>query len=339
MNYLILTLITSSLLQIAFSIEPITTGAALLASAGIGIKYWDKIKLNSYCKWKECCMPDLIPHDILSLKEKLEAKLYGQHIVQEFIFKSVASHYENSNNSKKPLVMTFHGTQGTGKNYVAAMIAEAIFEKGIKSQYFHHFHGSQFEGSEHVYRHQQEIKKEIYESIEKCPYSIFVFDEVDKMPPKIFNGISAILDHHSIVRGKDFTKSIFIFLSNYGGDEITKVLYQLVNRNGLFRHETKLHHFENIMKLDIWNQEGGLKESSLIKSAVIDFYLPFLPLEKRHVAECIKAEYNNFGREYVTDEMVKEIMNYIGFNEQTKFSHTGCKTVYAKVQTECFSKK
>lgn len=279
----------------------------------------------------------MIPHDIISLREKLQNRLYGQHIVQQYVFKAVASHYENIENSKKPLVMTFHGTQGTGKNYVATMIAEAVFEKGIEGKHFHLFHGSQFEGgAEQIYSHQKAIKDEIYASIEKCPYSIFVFDEVDKMPPKIFDSISAILDHHAVVKGKDFRKSIFIFLTNYGGDQITKSLYQLVNYVSLYREETRLHHFEGVMKVDVWNQEGGLKESSLIKSAVIDFYIPFLPLERKHVTECIKAEYANLGREYVTDEMVKEIMNYIGFDQHTKFAHTGCKTVYAKVQAEVF---
>lgn len=335
MKWLIYTCITSTLLHLALSFEPISTTAALFAGVAAGYKYWDKIKLNSYCKFNECCMPDLIPHDILSLKEKLENKLYGQHIAQDAIFKAVASHYKNINDSKKPLVMTFHGTQGTGKNYVASMIAEAVFEKGAESKYFHLFHGSQYEGADQLYRHQSEIRKEIYDSIEKCPYSVFVFDEIDKMPPKIFEGISAILDYHGSVRGRDFKKSIFIFLTNYGGDQITKALYQLVNYKGLYRDETKLHHFESIVKVDAWNQEGGLKESSLIRSAVIDFYLPFLPLEQRHVIECIKSEYVNFGREYITDEMVKEIMNYIGFSDHTKYAHTGCKTVYAKVQAEC----
>lgn len=331
-------LITSALLQLVFTIEPLTTvvlGVGALSSF-FGAKYHEKIKLNTYCKFSECCMAKLIPHDILLLKEKLENQLFGQHIVQDKIFRTIASHYENIERSKKPLVMTFHGKQGTGKNFVTSMIAEAVFEKGTASQYFHLFHGSQYEGGDRIFEHQQAIKKEIYDGVEKCPYSIFVFDEVDKMPPKIFNTIRAVLDHHGIVRGKDFTKSIFIFLTNYGGDEITKILYQLVKYKGIYREETKLHHFESVIRTDLFIQEGGLHESSLIKSAVIDFYVPFLPLEKKHVKQCIKAEYANFGKEDVTEEMIQEIMNYIGFHEDTNFSHTGCKTVYAKVQAEVF---
>jgi torsin-1 len=180
-----------------------------------------------------------------------------------------------------------------------------------------------------------EIQKEIFAAIDKCPYSIFVFDEVDKMPEGIFDSISSILDHHSLVRGKDFKRAMFIFLTNYGGEEITKVLYQLTTKKGLYRHETKLHHFEEISKIGVYNRQGGLKESRLISSAVIDFYLPFLPLEEKHVIECIIAEFKKFNRPFVSQEMIDEIMNYIGFNSVTKYANTGCKTIHPKVRAEC----
>lgn len=231
--------------------------------------------------------------------------------------------------------MSFHGTQGTGKNFVSNMIAEAVFEKGTKSQYYHVFHGSQYLDSRLVNQYKNQIKEEIFDAIIKCPYAIFVFDEVDKMPEGIFDSISAMLDHHVLVRGKDFRKAIFIFLTNYGGDEIMKILYTMTMKKGLFRHETKLHHFEEVNKVGVYNREGGLKESSLVKSALIDFYIPFLPLEEKHVVQCIKAEYDNFGRSRVTKEMVDEILNYIGFNDVTRFAETGCKSVHPKVKAEC----
>lgn len=280
-------------------------------------------------------MEEVIPFDIMKLKESLEIQLFGQHIVEEKVFQAVASHYKEIEKSQKPLTMTFLGTQGTGKNFVSNLIAEAVFEKGTSSKYYHVFHGSQYVDNSRVHEYQKEIKEEIFKSINECQFSIFVFDEVDKMPGGIFDSITAILDHHTLVKGKDFRKAIFIFLTNFGGAEITKVLYQLTNKNSLFRHETKLHHFEDISKIGIYNREGGLKESHLIKSAVIDFYLPFLPLEEKHVIECIKAEFRRFGRSHVTEEMTNEILNYIGFHSVTKYANTGCKTIHPKVRAEC----
>lgn len=251
------------------------------------------------------------------------------------MFQAIASHYKEIEKSQKPLVMSFHGTQGTGKNYVSNMIADSVFERGQKSQYYHVFHGTQYSDSDMLNVYKKQIIDEIFKAIELCPYSIFVFDEVDKMPEGIFEGITSLLDHHALVRGKDFRKAIFIFLTNYGGEEIMKVLYQLTNIKGLYRHETKLHHFEEINKIGVFNREGGLKESRLITSAVIDFYIPFLPLEEKHIKQCIRTEYEVCGRSFVTDEMVDEIMNYIGFNPLTKYANTGCKTIHKKVKTEC----
>ena len=280
-------------------------------------------------------MHDLVPHDIMKLQESLSERLFGQHIVQEKLFQAVASHYKEIDKSQKPLVMSFHGTQGTGKNFVSNFIAEAVFKKGTASQYYHVFHGSQYGDVDKLSSYKEQIKNDIFAAIEKCPFSIFVFDEVDKMPEGIFDSIRAILDHHTLVRGKDFRKAIFIFLTNYGGEEITKVLYLLTASKGLYRHDTKLHHFEDINKIGVYNREGGLKDSSLITSAVIDFYLPFLPLEEKHVVECIKAEYKSFGRPFVNAEMTDEILKYIGFHSVTKFANTGCKTIHPKVRAEC----
>lgn len=300
-----------------------------------GYKYFDKIKEQTYCRYKECCHESKIPFDILKLQDTLSAQLFGQHIIEEKLFQAIASHYKEIDKSKKPLVMSFHGTQGTGKNFVSNMIAEAVFEEGAKSQYFHLFHGSHYDNIDRLYDYKEQIKQEIFASIDKCSFSIFVFDEVDKMPEGVFDSIASMLDHHTLIKGRNFRNSVFIFLTNYGGEEITKVLYQLTNKKLIYRHETKLHHFEDINKIGVFNREGGLKDSALIKSAVIDFYLPFLPLEEKHVIQCIKTEYEKFGRSFVTPEMITEILNYIGFNPVTKFANTGCKTIHPKVKAEC----
>ena len=315
----------------------ILTASALIGLSALGYRFSDTIYLNTYCKKYECCHSDLIPHDLLALQDKLHSKLFGQHIIQEKLFKAIASHFDTIEKSKKPLVMTFHGSQGTGKNYVASMLAEALFERGVNSKYFHLFHGSQYDNVDRTMEHKEAIRKEIYDGVGSCPYSLFVFDEVDKMPPGVFDSITALLDHHSVIKGKDFKKSIFLFLTNHGGEEITFLLHQLTSKKGLFRHETKLHHFEEIMKVGVYNKEGGLKDSDLIKSAVIDFYFPFLPLEELHIAQCIIEEYKFCGKNEVTQVMIDEILKQIGFNTITKYAHTGCKQIYPKVQNECYT--
>ena len=62
--------------------------------------------------------------------------MYGQHLVQETV--PAALHgYVNSPNPPKPLVLSFHGRTGVGKNHVARIIAESLYKKGLDSNYVH----------------------------------------------------------------------------------------------------------------------------------------------------------------------------------------------------------
>jgi len=70
----------------------------------------------------------------------LTARLYGQQIAHETIINALRGHLEN-HNSPKALVMSFHGTPGTGKGYVVQMIARVFYKNGFKSKYFHFFNG------------------------------------------------------------------------------------------------------------------------------------------------------------------------------------------------------
>lgn len=49
--------------------------------------------------------------------------------------------YLNEHDQGKALAFSFHGPPGTGKNFVAKFITEAMFQKGTDSKYFHFFNG------------------------------------------------------------------------------------------------------------------------------------------------------------------------------------------------------
>lgn len=110
------------------------------------------------------------------------------------------------------------------------------------------------------------------------------------MPEGVFESISSLLDHHSHVGGVDFRKAIFIFLSNAGGTEISNALEDLMN-NGKFREQTSIYNFEKIAEAGAYNVNGGLKNTGMISSSLIDHFVPFLPLEKRHIKQCVVAEF------------------------------------------------
>lgn len=136
---------------------------------------------------------------------------------------------------------------------------------------------------------------EIETAIRSCKQSLFVFDEVEKMPAGVFESIASILDYHSHVDGVDFRKAMFIFLTNAGGDEIANALEGIMAK-GTYREQTKIEDFEYIAEMAAYNVEGGLKKASIITSGLIDHFLPFLPLERRHIASCVRAEFRKLDR-------------------------------------------
>lgn len=142
---------------------------------------------------------------------------------------------------------------------------------------------------------QTRLIKEIEEAVQKCKRSIFVFDEVEKMPAGVFESIASILDYHSHVAGTDFRQAIFIFLTNAGGDEIANALNGIMSK-GTFREQTKIQDFEYIAEMAAYNIQGGLKSASMITSGLIDHFLPFLPLERRHIESCVRAEFKKINQ-------------------------------------------
>ena len=68
----------------------------------------------------------------------LDQDVFGQHIANEIVSKQIEAHIINPFPSK-PLVMSFHGWTGNGKNHVAYLIARSIYRKELQSKFYHHF--------------------------------------------------------------------------------------------------------------------------------------------------------------------------------------------------------
>lgn len=201
--------------------------------------------------------------------------------------------------------MSFHGTPGTGKNFVADFIAKSVYKKGLDSKYVHRFAGKlDFPSEAHSEFYSIRLRDVIKEAIEICPKSMFIFDEVDAMPAGVFDTITSLLDHHEKINDLDFRKAVFIFLANAGGVEIAETVYKHYTGKHQIREDLKLYHFEQILELSAYNRDGGLKKSKPIESGLIDHFIPFLPLEKHHVIGCIEVEFKRLGKE-LTEENKK----------------------------------
>lgn len=84
---------------------------------------------------------------------------------------------------------------------------------------------------------------------------IFIFDEVDKMPPYILNIIKPLIDYNRHVDKVDFRNCVFIFLSNTGGSLITSQFLKLWE-SGKTREDIELRDFEQLIMEGAFNEEG-----------------------------------------------------------------------------------
>ncbi|XP_049801106.1 torsin-1A-like isoform X1 [Schistocerca nitens] len=286
-----------------------------------------------WCQAFECCDSTWENADVSRLDYELAEKLYGQHIAHDLIVNAIRSHVKGNNH--KPLVMSFHGWPGGGKNYVTKFIMKNLFKNGETDKHVHIFSGkAHFPLIQEVSLYQHQLKTWIRGNVSRCSTSMFVFDEVDKMPPGVFDSMKPYLDHHGWFDHVDFRNAIFIFLSNTGSNVITRTMIELY-KNGRKRNDLKLSDFENLIASGAFNEKGGLHGSDTIAGNVIDHYVPFLPLEEEHVKKCVRDAFESKTSQLPSNSDLEEVLEYLtyGPEEMKIFSNSGCKRVSQKVAT------
>ncbi|KAF3821011.1 hypothetical protein GH733_011164 [Mirounga leonina] len=291
------------------AVEPISLGLAL---AGVLTGY---IYPRLYCLFTECCgQKRSLSRE--ALQKDLDSKLFGQHLAKKVILNAVSGFISNPK-PKKPLTLSLHGWTGTGKNFVSKIIAENIYEGGLNSDYVHLF---------------DQLQLWIRGNVSACGRSVFIFDEMDKMHAGLIDAIKPFLDYYDHVDGVSYQKAIFIFLSNAGAERITDVALDFW-RSGKQREEIKLKDMEPALSVSAFNNKNsGFWHSSLIDRNLIDYFVPFLPLEYKHLKMCIRVEMQARGFE-IDEDIVTKVADEMTFfpKEERVFSDKGCKTVFTKL--------
>jgi len=310
-------------------LEPFTAGLAV--GGGMILSALWSSKDLVVCQVKECCRSPWIQPNVTGLEEKLTKNVFGQHLVTSLVTRSVRAHLRKSN-PQKALVMSFHGWTGAGKNYVARWIAESMFKEGMSSKYVHLFISTlHFPHQDQADLYRLRIQDWIRGNVSICQTSLFIFDEIDKMPEGMIDGIKPFIDHHHSVEGVNFRKAIYVFLSNTGGREITSETVRFW-KEGQAREDITYNHLEQLVNQGAFNELGGLHRSAVIDSSLIDVYVPFLPLERRHIRQCVEKE----GRERnitIGEVEAEKIVNSLTYwpAESRLYSTTGCKRVANKI--------
>ncbi|CAL8406239.1 unnamed protein product [Arctogadus glacialis] len=248
------------------------------------------------------------------LKDDLGRNLFGQHIAAAVIMHAVNG-FMNNDNPNKPLVLSFHGTTGTGKNLASLLIVKNIYKKGMDSRFVHYFNSVvHFPENfpEKVETYKSQLQHWIRGNVSNCAHSLFIFDQMDNMHPGLIDCIKPFLDQRHKLDGVSYRNAIFIFLSNGGGEILTQTTLDFWNA-GKDRQEIKLKDVEAALSSSVFNNHNSGV------SNVVDFFIPFLPLERRHIVQCIMVAMKAMGLEPEHEkacELADEILNYFPKDEK-----------------------
>mgnify|MGYP000941607946 CR=1 FL=1 len=169
---------------------------------------------------------------LLNLEEILHKKVVGQDQGVEAVANAVRRSRVGLKDLNKPIgSFIFVGPTGVGKTYLAKALSEALFgdeEAMIRidmSEYMEKHSVSRLVGSPPGYVGYDE-GGQLTEAVRRKPYSVVLFDEIEKAHPDVFNMLLQILDDGRLTDSKgrtvNFKNTVIIMTSNVGATSIKK---------------------------------------------------------------------------------------------------------------------
>ena len=252
-------------------------------------------------RWTKIPVSKLMQGDrekLLNLKETLQKRVIGQDQALELVSNAIIRQRAGIKDQNKPIgSFMCLGPTGVGKTEVAKSLAEALFDSENHiiridmSEYMERYSVSRLIGAAPGYIGYEE-GGQLTEAVRRNPYSIVLFDEIEKAHPDVFNLLLQILDDGRITdsqgRTVDFKNTIIIMTSNLGSDILLDN-----NKDSLEKINNLLHH---TFKPEFLNR--------------IDEIITFNPLTKD---VCVK----------IIDKMLKELADRLEENKiQIEFTNS-----------------
>lgn len=226
---------------------------------------------------------------LLHLEEELHKRVVGQDEAISVIANAIRRSRTGLSDGKRPIgSFIFLGTTGVGKTELAKALAEVMFDdeemmvRIDMSEYQERHSVSRLIGAPPGYVGYDE-SGQLTESVRRKPYSIILFDEIEKAHPDVFNILLQVLEDGRLTDNKgrtaDFKNTVIIMTSNMGSDIIRERLEgsRVVTQYEL--EETKTAVMELL--------KGKIRPEFLNR---IDEIIMFSPLSKSQIREVVKIQ-------------------------------------------------
>lgn len=227
---------------------------------------------------------------LLHLEEELHKRVIGQDEAISAVANAVRRSRAGLQDPKKPIAsFIFLGTTGTGKTELAKALAEYLFNDETMmtridmSEYQEKFSVSRLIGAPPGYVGYDE-GGQLTEAVRRKPYSVVLFDEIEKAHPDVFNILLQVLDDGRLTDNKgrvvNFKNTIIIMTSNLGSQYIQQEFAKLTDNN---RQEIIDNARNTVM--DMLKQT--IRPEFLNR---IDETIMFLPLTQSEIAQIVTLQ-------------------------------------------------
>ena len=229
---------------------------------------------------------------LLHLEEELHHRVIGQDEAIQAVSDAVRRSRAGRQDPKRPIAsFIFLGTTGVGKTELAKALADYLFNDETMmtridmSEYQEKFSVSRLIGAPPGYVGYDE-GGQLTEAVRRKPYSVVLFDEIEKAHPDVFNILLQVLDDGRLTDNKgrtvNFKNTIIIMTSNLGSQFIQQEFEKLnaTNRESIIAN-TKMQVMDMLKKT--------IRPEFLNR---IDETIMFLPLTKAEIANVVRLQMN-----------------------------------------------
>ena len=230
---------------------------------------------------------------LLNLEEELHKRVVGQEDAIKAVSDAVRRSRAGLSDPKRPIgSFIFLGTTGVGKTELAKALAEYLFDdenmmtRIDMSEYQEKFSVTRLIGSPPGYVGYDE-GGQLTEAIRRKPYSVVLFDEIEKAHPDVFNTLLQVLDDGRLTDNKgrvvNFKNTIIIMTSNIGSSLIREN-FEGINENN--REEIIEKSKNEVMEL----LKQSVRPEFLNR---IDDIIMFAPLNEKEIGEIVSIQLNS----------------------------------------------
>ena len=247
---------------------------------------------------------------ILNLGSILHKRVIGQNEAVDKVTDAIIRSRAGIQDSRRPIgSFMFLGPTGVGKTELAKALAESLFDDEHNiiridmSEYMEKFSVARLIGAAPGYVGYEE-GGQLTEAVRRKPYSVILFDEIEKAHPDVFNVLLQVLDDGRITdsqgRTIDFKNTIIILTSNLGSEYILEG----INDKGELTEEAK----EKVEKL----LKQSFRPEFLNRLDEIVFYKPLTQNETAKILDLLIADLNKrLENQEITIELTDNAKEYL----------------------------